>query len=676
MSVVLRENQESIIDNIYNSIYNGNNLIIEAGTGTGKTLAYLISAIMYIKNNNKSVVISTNTINLQEQIINKDIFLAFEYLNTSIDYKIVKGRNNFICVKRFEELYNNKDILSNEHKIEIEEIKKWYDITKTGDRSELKVQISNSLWEKICSSKYFPISKNSIYYDKCFFNKSRNELKKITQKGVLLITNHHLLFSDIMLKNDSNNKILPIYDTIIFDEAHNLESIARQYFSTIVSDNEMNKKSGMLYNIRTNANNYETIFLNLLNLFENYSISIYNNLIEKKDDLIDEIKIIYNEIKNIFNIFYGNMEYNIFTISLNDLLKKVDIIEFEKKIFNIKEHYTNFYNIYNYYYNILNSEIIYNPEINDISLSFLNIYNDYLNDIDNFISILYEAIKENKSDEINNKYAFYIKVNEYEMCIIKSPVEVSEDFKINVVNTINNLVFMSATLSINNDVNYFKYILGLEDSKSIVYKSPFDYNKQMKLFIVKNTTNKNEKEIIDNIKKFIINKNGKTLILFTSYTTLNKYFNLLDKDMKKENILLLKQGSYNRTELINKFKENERSVLLGTDSFWEGIDIIGDSLSNVIIQKLPFKVPTDPVFYKQNIILNENKKSSFNLIQIPHVILKLKQGIGRLIRSEYDSGNIIILDDRLVNSSYGNKILTSLDYVKEKVIKLEDLDEI
>lgn len=676
MDIVLRENQSDIIEEIYDSMCNGNNLIIEAGTGTGKTLSYLIAAIKYITDTNKSVVISTNTINLQEQIITKDIFLAFNFLKTSVEYKIVKGRNNYICVKRFEELYNNKEILSDENQKEIEEIKKWYDITETGDKSEYKKSISNSLWEKICSSKYFPISKNSSYYEKCFFYKARLELKKINQKGILLITNHHLLFSDIMLKNDTNNKILPKYESIIFDEAHNLENISRQYFSVVVSDSEMNKKSGMLYNIRSNSNNYETIFLNLLNLFENYNMSIYNKLEEKKEEFISEIKTIYLETRNIFNLLVTSMGYNVFSIAINDLLKKMDIDDFENKINKLDDSFYNFNILFQYYSNILNSEIIHNPEVNDISLSFINIYKDYLMDIENLISILSEAINEERTNQLNDKYAFYIKINEYEINIIKAPVEISNDFKDNVIKTINNLVFMSATLSINNDVNYFKYILGLENTKSLVYKSPFNYKEQMKLYIVKNTSLKKEDEIVKQLKNFIINKNGKTLILFTSYTTLNIYYNLLCKELKNNDIIIFKQGSYNRTELINKFKENEKSVLLGTDSFWEGIDIIGDSLSNVIIQKLPFKVPTDPVFYKQNLILNKNNKNSFNLIQIPYVILKLKQGIGRLIRSDKDSGNIVILDDRLVNARYGNNILNSLNYVKEQVIKLEDLDEI
>lgn len=663
--IVLRKQQEYIVSKITEAINNEDNILIEAGTGTGKTLSYLIPVILYILNTNNKVVISTNTINLQEQILNKDIKLAFSYLGEEVKYRLVKGRNNYICIMRFSELYKNKESLSPVERNELENIKEWVDNTTTGDKTEYKGKISNHLWDMICSSKHYPIPRNSNYYEKCFYNKSRQEM----ENSNLYILNHHLLFSDIAIKEEGKKGILPNYDVIIFDEAHNLEDVTRTYYSEVIKDMEIMKNSGYIYDIRFKQNpKYTSLYTKLISVLEESDIEL-----PCKDEFIEVYENIYATLLEIFKILKNSKNESVFSELFFKLYSKnIDIFyklekinsNFEKLIDNLIEYYEMQKKCIDAY-NIL-------EEYNGVEiLQFVLRMEEYISSLKTLSTILKESFCEIENQNID--YVYWYKLNDFELEISKTPISVSKQFKKSIIDKKKSLVFMSATMTTNNNMKYFKDGLGLEDTIDINIKSPFDYEKQIKFYILSEEAN--DEIICDRLTKYIKRANGKTLILFTSYNYLEKYYDLIKKRIDKSYVLF-KQGDLSRTEIINQYKKLEKSVIFGTDSFWEGIDIKGNKLSNVIIHKLPFKVPTDPIFYKRDLILKMNRRNSFNEIQIPYSILKLKQGIGRLIRSEEDKGNILILDSRLINKSYGKVILNSLDYVKHNVISLEDIDEI
>lgn len=665
--IKLREQQKKMISIIENTLENDEISIIEAGTGTGKTLSYLLPIIKYlVENPDKKIVISTNTINLQEQIVNKDIKIAFDILKNEVEYKLVKGRNNFICVKRFDEVYKNKEGLKYIQKKEIEEIKEWFDKTITGDRSEYTKSISPELWEKIASNKYDPIPKSSEYFSNCFYNKQKQEIKDAR----LLIVNHHLLLTDKKLKEEKKQGLLPKYDAIIFDEAHNLQEIARNYYSSEISMVEISKLSGLIYNFKNKNSN--SLFDKVLKIIEMENILLLQKVQEYEKQYIELLIGIYKKVINIYEMLKEENNRKMGNFLFKESIKKIDklekeIIELENDVFNYKE---------------INEKIIEIIDENNLMLSdnteniknYKNISKEYISNLLIFVQIIYEAVEEIKNNEESLEFVYHIKYNKNDTIVCKSKLDISKEFRNSFEEKIKKISFVSATINVSHsetNMKYFKENLGLVNTEDYIIKSPFNYDEQMNIYSLVIENDDYEKIIY--ISKYIMNKGGNTLLLFTSYNKLEQYAIELKKILPDFDIYI--QGSINRTELIKNFKKSNKSILLGTDSFWEGVDIVGDDLTTVIIEKIPFKVPTDPIFYKMNLLYEKKGKNSFYEIQVPHAILKLKQGIGRLIRSENDFGNIIILDNRIINKIYG-KIIRRAMYTEIKPILLEELNEI
>ena len=674
-----RQEQEEMAQYIQEAINEDKKIIVEAGTGTGKTLAYLIPAIKWAVANKKKVIIATNTINLQEQLLLKDIPLAKSIIKDEFSYVLVKGRNNYVCKRLFNELALGKNIdietFSIEAREQIEYILKWGNKTKTGDKAELPFEVYPDVWELVQSTTELCLGKKCPYRKECFYMKTRME----KMEADILISNHHVFFADLNVRAetdfDSEYLILPRYDMVIFDEAHNIESVARSYFSVEVSKisftrllnriyqrkNKRKKEKSALIRVEDTVDekNLEDSeqYIYLLNTLKE-EISILQNI---GDEYFDEIRKIYETnteapIKKSLNNF--EMTKSRF---LENLREKKDI--FQSKLID-------FLNLMMIFNNVIDEEKDKNPEVINFN-NHLKMFKAY---IDSFKFI-------NSFEDDNYIYWLDINSKRTNVVLTATPLNIAQKLSTVLFDNLDRLVFASATIVVNGSFDYFKKSLGLDEEDCIeaIIKSPFDYNEQMSVYIPSDIQDsENINAFVSDASRFILNillkTNGKAFILFTSYTMLNQIYYSISKKLKDKGFEVFLHGDKPRSQLIKEFKEAENPILFGTTSFWEGVDVQGENLSNVIITKLPFLVPTDPVVSAISKKIEENGGNSFTDFQLPEAIIKFKQGVGRLIRKKTDSGNIFILDNRILKKRYGSLFINALP--SQKNIKILEKDDI
>ena len=674
-----REEQEEMAQYIQDAINEDRKIIVEAGTGTGKTLAYLIPSIKWAVTNKKKVIIATNTINLQEQLLLKDIPLAKSIIKDEFSYVLVKGRNNYVCKRLFNELVLGKSIdietFSMEAREQIEYILKWGNKTKTGDKAELPFEVYPDVWELVQSTTELCLGKKCPYRKECFYMKTRME----KMEADILISNHHVFFADLNVRAetdfDSEYLILPRYDMVIFDEAHNVESVARSYFSVEVSKisftrllnriyqkkNKRKKEKSALIRVEDTIDEKDLEdgqqYIYLLNTLKE-EISILQNI---GDEYFDEIRKIYETnteapIKKSLNNF--EMTKSRF---LENLREKKDI--FQSKL-------ADFLNLMMSFNNVIDEEKDKNPEVINFN-NHLKMFKAYI-----------DSFKFINSFEDDN-YIYWLDINSKRTNVIltATPLNIAQKLSTVLFDNLDRLVFASATIAVNGNFDYFKKSLGLneEDCIEAIIKSPFDYDEQMSVYIPSDIQDsENINAFVSDASKFILNillkTNGKAFILFTSYTMLNQIYYSISKKLKDKGFEVFLHGDKPRSQIIKEFKEVENPILFGTTSFWEGVDVQGENLSNVIITKLPFLVPTDPVVSAISKKIEEDGGNSFMDFQLPEAIIKFKQGVGRLIRKKTDSGNIFILDNRILKKRYGSLFINALP--SQKNIKILEKDDI
>jgi ATP-dependent DNA helicase DinG len=630
-------------------------LIVEAGTGTGKTLAYLIPAIEWAIKNEKKVVVTTNTINLQEQLLNKDIPIIKKVIPEDFKYILVKGRGNYVCLRKYINLNRNGGVnsedFSESQMQEIEKIKEWIPKTKTGDKAELYFEPSSNVWELFASETDICTMNKCPNKHKCFFMKSREE----KEEADLLITNHHMYFSDLAIRKEvgfnTEFSIIPNYDLVIFDEAHNIEKVARDYFSYEVSKYAFTKAMNNIYRIKPGKSK---------NLGHIYNISYYIKKKNKKE--YEKIKKYINDViipihEELFrkgnDYFIKLMELYSGTGSINLRLRPEKLL-IDDNWNNLKKFESELYISYNTY---IRKQREFNRILKDYEdeEGIINDYRKYVDRIENYF-MNFKFITEMEDE----KFIYWLSTNikRGNAKLVATPLKITNELKTTLYENLDKIIFTSATIAIGKDFNYFKESIGLdEETYEKIIHSPFDYDKQMKVYIPKDIPDPNARDFLDKIQNFVIKliekAKGNTFLLFTSYSSLNYLYYLIRDRLEKDGYEIFLQGSAPRNKLINMYKMAEKPVLFGTDSFWEGVDVKGKKLSSVILVKLPFKVPSDPVVEAIIESMNKEGKNAFMEYQIPESIIKFKQGIGRLIRSKEDKGIVTILDNRLYTKRYG-----------------------
>jgi ATP-dependent DNA helicase DinG len=581
------------------AIANSDHLIIEAGTGTGKTLAYLVPAIL----SGMKIVISTGTRNLQDQLFNKDLPGIGGILGLPFRSALLKGRSNYICPQRLEVFADSGQESSSQILNDLVAIQYWWTQSATGDISELdSVSESSPVWPRVTSTVDNCFGQNCPKFDRCPVYKARAK----AQQADIIIVNHHLLFADLMLKEEGAGELLPDADVIVVDEAHQIPDIASLFFSSSLSSWQLLDlcRDVMSEQLLLGADD-KRVDAAIAGLTESVRFLIVSFANESGSRSWSELQTIAD---------------------INDAIAKVDI------------HLSNTWELL--------------QSIKERSRGLENCCNRMEKLLDRF-TLLTEPVG-------GEGYIHWVEASSRGFVINLSPLDVSQQFSTLMEGLGSTWIFTSATLSVAESFEHFQLQLGIEHQQTIRLESPYRFDEQVRFFVPEQLPDPSHSDytssLVKEVRPIIKANNGGTFFLFTSYRALTEAAEIFARETDFD---CLVQGSMPRTELLERFRK-KRSVLLGTSSFWEGVDVKGDLLTCVIIDKLPFMSPGDPVVKARLEYLSANGINGFFNYQLPEAVLSLKQGFGRLIRDTDDKGLFVLGDPRVLSKSYGRYFLKSL----------------
>ncbi|MGF9966658.1 ATP-dependent DNA helicase DinG [Bacillus rhizoplanae] len=667
-----REGQQMMINEVYEALRDSRFSLIEAGTGTGKTLAYLLPSIFYAKEKEQPVVISTQTVQLQQQILAKEIPLLKKILPFPFEVAMLKGRKHYLCLHKFEhalgEVDNHYDDALTKAKILV-----WLLETDSGDRDELNIPAGGKfLWERICSDAHSPNSIKSAWFSRCFYQRAKNK----ALFADVVITNHTLLFQDFV----SEESLLASCEHIIFDEAHHLEETASRalgeqfscmYFQLILS------RFGTLETSDVLAKVYD--------MMKQSQIAVRSEF-QTISRTLKEIKFDADELFQMLRTFIFQKTKQEHAPVNMPLMYRYDVNKERGKLWrSIVELTDRFLHQLGKLLMLLEKQGEMLQRQNEWEMHMIT--GEFVHLIEVLSKMTHSLRKLILED---TSYVTWMEAETkgtiHSTILYAQPVDISDLFADQFLTRKRSVIFTSATLTVNDTFDYIEEELGLVDftPNTLTIPSPFHYEEQVKLMVstdVPHIKHVSEEEYVravsEHIMKIAKATNGRMLVLFTSYEMLKQTFEVLKKEEALEEFLLLTQSVHNRsrTRMIRKFQEFEKSILLGTSSFWEGIDIPGEALSCLVIVRLPFTSPHQPMMQAKSERLKEKGEDSFTKIALPQAILRFKQGFGRLIRTTTDTGTVFVLDRRLTASFYGKRFIQSIPSIPLYEGPLEDLIE-
>jgi ATP-dependent DNA helicase DinG len=574
--------------------------LIEAGTGIGKTLAYLVPLVSL----GFRCVISTGTKNLQGQIIRKDIPFLESCFGKRIKAYSLKGRANYLCLRRWKQFSSNPGLNFTRVAEGLLGIKKWQIHTKTGDRNELEWLSENDpLWSEICSTTDTCWGLKCKDYERCYVTRARQE----AACADLVVVNHHLLMADCCLRIRSNTSAIPAYSRLILDEAHMLEQVATEYFGLGVSNHRIQELSRNIRREASDTNLEDAELSGILERLLEKSSTFFGSILTREERFSINNRIITGETKN----------------------RLLDLINTLK-------------------------QLSFNLEKKGIGCDPILLCYKKAQEIQNTLDFIYD---HNDSD-----FVFWGERRKNTVSLRVSPIDVSDQLVTYLFKPLKGLVLTSATLSTDQGFDYIKTRLGLASDFELILESHFDYSKQAVIFNPKEMPNPDRNGFLEQlgpqISRILHLTRGRALLLFTSYRNLDRAYHYLKGEGLEYK--LLKQGEGPKEHLLDEFWNDITSVLLATSSFWQGVDIPGEALSCVVIDRLPFSVPTDPITEARINWIRNRGGNPFQEYQLPSAIITLKQGFGRLIRHRQDRGLLVILDSRAYTKSYGKIIFKNL----------------
>ncbi len=602
-----RQAQIDMAVEVANAIENKSSLIVEAGTGTGKTFAYVIPALLANKaggdENKKKVIISTGTKNLQEQLFHKDIPLIRKALATNAQIALLKGRANYLCNYRLDLYQQTRGQLDAQTLNDFVSVKSWAITTHSGDIGELVNVVENSpVFPFITSTLDNCLAKDCPNIEDCYLIKAR----KNAIDADVVVVNHHLFFADMALKDTGFGELIPRADVVIFDEAHQIADIASEYFGDAFSTRQLlDLCSDVLQVYRTSLTDVKQL----------------GKAAEKLEKNCHEFRLLFN-----YDPERGNWR------------EKHQQDNFKKVFQSIKVDL-------DFLYQVIKLCVSRNETIDncfDRAVTLLAKY-DLMANVDAFgISFWYETTRRH-------------------VVLHQTPLSVADKFSEYIKQSNAGWIFTSATLAVNDKFDHFSQQLGIEDATQLLLDSPFDYQQQSQLIVPRYLPATNHQfraqALVDLAIPLIKASGGTCFMLFTSYRIMNQVAELLADQIDNH---LLVQGQMGKRKLLAEFVDIKEAVLLATASFWEGVDVRGNDLTCVIIDKLPFASPDDPLLQARSEDVKRKGGDPFSQIQLPQAVIALKQGVGRLIRDVNDQGVLVICDDRLVNRPYGQVFLKSL----------------
>ncbi len=615
-----RPQQLVMANRIGEAIRNKEHLIVEAATGIGKTLSYTIPFIYWAVNEKKRVVISTYTKALQQQLIDNDLPLLKKILNIDVRYALCMGSENYLCLRRFFRAHGDVSGIFESLK-EVEEfrqIDEWRKIAKGGLRHEIGFEPTSNIWTKICRESELCLHQKCEYKDECFYNRAR----KFQNQSHILVANHHLFFANLM----ANNMLLPSFDGVVFDEAHNLEDVATTYLGIDVSNSSIRYLLDSFYTPQTHKGLLSRLKIN-------------------DAEIIQQVSEVRFATEQFFLNIHGLFGNNTQTMRLrnknfiNNIIKE-PILSLISGLSRLKK--------------------TINAEAEQV-------------EVDAFIERL-QRVNDSLECIINQSIEDFVywmettrKTRYNRITLHANPINAAQRLKTIVFDQITPVILTSATLTCNKSFDYIQSRLGLNTASNIILSSPFDYAKQSLLYVPTHMPDPREDKYIESaakeIEELLILTHGRAFILFTSYSMLNKLHEIVSKRLPNFNHI--KQGDFPPTKAIEMFKALDYSVIWGTSTFWQGVDVPGEALQCVVITRIPFAVPDDPIIEARVEYLKQQNIEPFWNYQVPQAIILTKQGYGRLIRHSNDFGVVAILDSRIHTKGYGRLFIQSLPPSKQ-----------
>ncbi len=599
-----RQQQVEMAQVIARAIEDNQLLVAEAGTGTGKTFAYLVPALL----SGGKVIVSTGTKNLQDQLFYRDIPSVREALTIPVTVSMLKGRANYVCHYHLKRAAQDGRFGSREDAAHVQAIQTFAEHSRTGDKAELsKVPEDSPVWSQVTSTRENCIGADCEHYKECFVMEARKQ----ALAADVVVVNHHLFFADVMLRDEGVAELLPSANTVIFDEAHQLPGVAGLFFGEDISTNQLLELS------RDCQAAQLTLAKDCIDLAEK-SVAL--------DKAAKDFRLVFAQEGSRMPA-HKAIERQGFTEAFDSLLAATQaltaVLETQAERDPLLEQYWE-----------------RGQGLQGLLISWMQIDNTNL--------------------------VRWVEVFSKSVQLHATPLSIAEGFSKQLQGQPRAWVFTSATLSVKNDFSHYQAQMGLLEAQTGHWESPFDFQTQGLFYVPNDMPDPNSyqysSEVVKAAMPVIQASGGRAFILSTSIRAMHDIHDLLKEALLDEGLEypILLQGSRSRTELLDRFRQLGNAILVGSQSFWEGVDVRGEALSVVIIDKLPFTPPDDPVLSARVEQMKREGQNAFMDYQLPHAVINLKQGAGRLIRDENDRGVLMICDPRLISKPYGRRIWQSL----------------
>jgi ATP-dependent DNA helicase DinG len=628
-----RPQQVRMAASVQEALAGTRHLAVEAGTGVGKSFAYLIPAIDVVNRTKAKALISTFTITLQEQLVHRDIPFLADCMPHAFTAELAKGRGNYLCRRRLDFAARAHARLFADSGSELQQISAWAETTEDGSLSDIPFMPRNHTWDRVRSEHGNCRGRRCPHFRDCFYRRARRRL----DNADIIVANHALLFSDLSLR-EQGASVLPDYRFVVIDEAHNIEHVAEDHFGINISRSRVTFLLDRLYNPRTRRGL-------LAYVDAPGAIQLARQAFRQSRLFFDSVQNWYEQNKDQTNgRCYRNFVDDAVSPDLHSL--RLKLLSLAKETDDADEKLE--------------------------MMRFADQCGSLVEDLDAFLI-------QKKAGHV-----YWIEAGTEKRThvrLLSAPVNVGDDVRRCLFDTYDSVILTSATLSAEGGdrpegFEFFAGRIGLQDFDTLKLGSPFDYEKQVTLYIVKDLPSPNDPAFVEAAaqaaKKYLLKTKGRAFVLFTSYAMLDQMAEILAPSLESNGIEALQQAAqWDRTTLLKYFRAGGKRVLFGTDSFWQGVDVPGKALSNVIIVRLPFAVPDQPLLAGRLEQITEQGGNPFFDYQLPSAVIKFKQGFGRLIRSRKDTGIVVVLDSRIIKKSYGQAFLAAIPKCRTEIVTRE-----